>query len=79
MSIHRRTPAVTALLLLPLALACREGTRTTTTAGSGPVVSASVPESRTESGTISPAVNEAPVSYADAEQAFQRRSYGEAA
>jgi predicted Zn-dependent protease len=78
MSIHRSTPTVAALLLFPLALACREGTRTTT-AGSGPVVSASVPESKTDSGSISTAVTEAPVSYGDAEQAFQRRSYGEAA
>jgi predicted Zn-dependent protease len=79
MSVHRTSPIVAALLLVPLALACREGARTTTAGASGPVVSASVPETRTDSGTISTAVNESPVSYADAEQAFQRRSYGEAA
>ena len=80
MSVHRTSPTVAALLLVPLALACREGGRTTGTEGAScPVVSASVPESRTVSGTISTTVNEATVSYADAEQAYQRRSYGEAA
>ncbi len=79
MSIHRTSPTLATLLLVPLALACREGPRSSTAETSGPIVSASAPVSKTDSGTISTSVNEAPVSYADADQAFQRRSYAEAA
>lgn len=79
MSIHRISPTMAAAFLVPLALACRDGSHPASAGASGPVVSASAPPSRTDSGTASPTAREAPVSYAEAEQAFQRRSYGEAA
>jgi len=79
MSIHRTNTAATAMLLIPLALACRDGAPSTSAGTTDPVVSASVPAPRTDSGKLSATVPDAPVSYADAEQAYQRRSYGEAA
>ena len=79
MSIHRTNPTAAALLLIPLALACRDGAPSTSAGTTDPVVSASVPASKTDSGAISATAPQAPVSYADAEQAYQRRSYGEAA
>ena len=76
---HRTQHTVAALLLVPLALACRDKARPTSTAdASGPVVSASVPDSKADSVTISTPAGDAPVSYVDAEQAFHRGSYGEA-
>ena len=51
---HRTQHTIAALLLVPLALACRDKARPSSTAdASGPVVSASVPESKTDSGTLS--------------------------
>src|SRR4051812_38970894 len=78
MSAHR-THTVAALLFIPLGLACRDkqppaGADHTT----APLVSASVSESRTDSGTSSALAKDAPVSYVQAEQAFHRASYGEA-
>ncbi|HVL18767.1 MAG TPA: hypothetical protein VM387_12245, partial [Gemmatimonadales bacterium] len=79
MFVHRTQHTVAALLLFPLALACRDKARPTSTAeASAPVVSASVPDSKADSGTISTPASDAPVSYVDAEQAFHRGSYGEA-
>ena len=79
MFVHRTQHTVAALLLVPLALACRDKARPTSTAdASGPVVSASVPDSKADSVTISTPAGDAPVSYVDAEQAFHRGSYGEA-
>ena len=76
---HRTQHTIAALLLVPLALACRDKARSIGTAdASGPVVLASVPESKTESGTLSGPASDAPVSYADADGAFHRGSYGEA-
>jgi predicted Zn-dependent protease len=78
MSAHR-THTVAALLFIPLGLACRDkqppagADHTTAT-----LVSASVSESRTDSGTSSALAKDALVSYVQAEQAFHRASYGEA-
>ena len=52
MFVHRTPHTVAALLLVPLALACRDKARpTTNTEAAGAVVSASVPESKPEAGT----------------------------
>ena len=79
MFVHRTQHTVAALLLVPLALACRDKARpTTNTEAAGAVVSASVPESKPEAGTDSAPSSAAPASYVDAEGAFHRGSYGEA-
>ncbi|HKU61493.1 MAG TPA: tetratricopeptide repeat protein [Gemmatimonadales bacterium] len=78
MSIHRTQATAAAILLIPIALACRDRAGSVDVATpAGAVVSASVPATSTDSAVGSHA-SDAPVSYADAEQAFQRRSYGEA-
>jgi hypothetical protein len=48
MFVHRTRHTVAALLLVPLALACRDKARPTTADASGPVVSASVPDSKAD-------------------------------
>jgi predicted Zn-dependent protease len=79
MSIHRTSPTAAVMLLIPLALACRDRMPSTSASTTDPVVSASVPVSKPASATPSTTAAQASVSYAEAEQAFHRRSYAEAA
>jgi predicted Zn-dependent protease len=79
MSSHRSHPALVSLVLIPLALACRDRARPSAqevASAAAPSAPATAP-AVIDSAATTPA-DGAPVAYQDAERAFHRGSYGEA-
>ena len=74
-----RNRSIVSLLLIPLALACRDrSSPRSQEVASTAVTSTSSPNSAVDSAPTSVAADNAPVAYEDAERAFHRGSYGEA-
>ncbi len=76
-----RLPLIAAALVAPLAAGCGGQDRTPSTVSQSGSATATPASATVESGTVTPSVVDAaaaPVSYADAETAFQRGRYAEA-
>jgi predicted Zn-dependent protease len=80
MSSHRNLPALVSLLLIPVALACRDrarpGTQEVASTTASSASSAAPPAVDSAAATV-PA-DDTPVAYQDAQRSFHRGSYGEA-